>query len=319
MLKSRLALWIFLVGIAGFCAGSVFGQEYPAKPVRMVAQNPGGSGDTAARLMAPVLSAAWGHQVIVDNRTTIGAMETAVKAPPDGYTILITGSSFWVATLFQKNLPYDPVRDFTPVTMTHTQPNVLAVHSSLPVKSVKELIALAKARPGELNFAEGGAGSLGQVAGLLFNSMAEIKTVPISYKGTVPSVIAILSGEVQLTFAPPVVVFPHMKSGRLRGLAVTSAQPSALVPGLPPVAATVPGYLSVTAYSVWAPAKTPAAIVNRLNQEIGRYLRTAEAKEKFFNAGTEIMSCTPEELGNAMRSELTRLGKVLRDAGIHPE
>jgi tripartite-type tricarboxylate transporter receptor subunit TctC len=246
-------------------------------------------------------------------------MEAVVKAPPDGYTILIVGSSFWIATLFQKNLPYDPVRDFTPITMTHMQPNVMAVHASLPVKSVKELIALAKARPGELNFSEGGPGSTGQIAGLLFNSMAGTRTVPISYKGTSPTVTAILTGEVQLTFAPPVVVFPHIKSGRLKGLAVTSAEPSALVPGLPAVAATVPGYLSVTAFSVWAPAKTPATVVNRLNQEIGRYLRTAEAKDKFFSAGTETMPGTPEELGNAMKSELTRLGNVLRDAGIKPE
>ena len=319
MRRLRFVTAAFSAGVMVCGISTPLAQDYPSKAIRMVAQNPGGSGDTAARLIAPAISATLGQPVIVDNRTTIGAMETAAKAPPDGYTILIVGSSFWVATLFQKNLPYDPVRDFTPITMTHIQPNVLAAHSSLPVKSVSELIALAKARPGDLNFSEGGPGSTGQIAGLLFNSMAGIKTVPISYKGTAPTVTAILTGEVQLTFAPPVVVFPHIKSGRLRGLAVTSAEPSALVPGLPAVAATVPGYLSVTAFSTWAPAKTPAAIVNRLNQEIGRYLSTPEAKEKFFSAGTETRPGTPDQLSNAMKSELSRLGKVLKDAGIHPK
>jgi tripartite-type tricarboxylate transporter receptor subunit TctC len=319
MLIKRFVAWMFSIGMMVLGAGIVFGQKYPNKPIRIVASAAGGSGDFAARLIAQGLSGALSQQVVVDNRGGVIPGEIVSKAPPDGYTLLIDAASFWIGPLLQET-PYDPVKDFAPVTLTDSAPNVLVVNPSLPVKSVKELIALAKARPGELNYGSSSTGSTPHLAAELFNMMAGVKIVRVPFKGSGPAVISLLGGQVQLMFATAGSVAPHVKSGRLRALAVASLQPSALAPGLPTIAASgVPGYEAVAFEGMFAPAKTPVAIIDRLNQEIVRVLNRAEVKERFFNAGVETVGSTPEEFAAAIKSNVAKWGKLIKDAGIRDE
>jgi tripartite-type tricarboxylate transporter receptor subunit TctC len=215
-----------------------------------------------------------------------------------------------------QDAPYDPLRDFAPITLISRQPNVIVVYPGLPVKSIKDLIALAKAKPGELNYASTGTGSSSHLAAELFKSMAGVNIVRIPYKGSGLVINDLASGQVQLMFATAAASMPHIKSGRLRGIAVTSAQASELVPGLPAVAASLPGYESVSMHGVFAPAKTPGTVVTLLNREIVRFLRTTEAKERFANGGLEIVGSSPEQLSATMKAEMSRLGKVIKDAGI---
>jgi tripartite-type tricarboxylate transporter receptor subunit TctC len=238
------------------------------------------------------------------------------KAPPDGYTLLLTANLHWISPLFGKS-PYDPLKDFAPITMVASSPNILVVHPSLPVKTVKELIALAKARPGMLNYASTGPGSGSHLAGELLKYMAAINMVHVPYKGTGPGVIALLGGQIQIMFSSWPSVAPSMKSGRLRALAVSSGEPSALAPGLPTVAASgLPGYESVQMYAFFAPARIPAAIISRLNQEVVRALNRAEVKEKLLGAWVEPAGSSPEQLSATMKSEMTRMGKVIKDSGL---
>ena len=319
MLIKRFVEWMFSIGMMVLGAGIVFGQNYPNKPIRIVASAAGGSGDFAVRLIAQGLSGALSQQVVVDNRGGVIPGEIVSKAPPDGYTLLIDAASFWIGPLLQET-PYDPVKDFAPVTLTDSAPNVLVVNPSLPVKSVKELIALAKARPGELNYGSSSTGSTPHLAAELFNMMAGVKIVRVPFKGSGPAVISLLGGQVQLMFATAGSVAPHVKSGRLRALAVASLQPSALAPGLPTIAASgVPGYEAVAFEGMFAPAKTPVAIIDRLNQEIVRVLNRAEVKERFFNAGVETVGSTPEEFAAAIKSNVAKWGKLIKDAGIRDE
>ena len=319
MLIKRFVEWMFSIGMMVLGAGMVFGQNYPNKPIRIVASAAGGSGDFAARLIAQGLSGALSQQVVVDNRGGVIPGEIVSKAPPDGYTLLIDAASFWIGPLLQET-PYDPVKDFAPVTLTDSAPNVLVVNPSLPVKSVKELIALAKARPGELNYGSSSTGSSPHLAAELFNMMAGVKIVRVPFKGSGPAVISLLGGQVQLMFATAGSVAPHVKSGRLRALAVASLQPSALAPGLPTIAASgVPGYEAVAFEGMFAPAKTPVAIIDRLNQEIVRVLNRAEVKERFFNAGVETVGSTPEEFAAAIKSNVAKWGKLIKEAGIRDE
>ena len=298
------------------------GQDFPSKPIRIVASDAGGAGDLAARVIAQGLTASLGQPVIVDNRGGSGvvAAEYVAKAPPDGHTLLFYGSTIWVLPLLQAGLPYDPVRDYAPVTIVASAPNILVVYPQLPVKTVRDLIALAKARPGELNYSSGITGAATHLAAELFKSMARVNIVRVSYKGDAPAINDLLGGQVQLTFGTVSSVGQHLKSGRLRGLAVTSSQPSALMPALPTVAASgLPGYESGSIYGMYAPVKTPATIINRLNQEVARYVKTSEIRERFFNAGTETVGSTPDQLSATMKSEMTRLGKVIKEAGIRAE
>jgi len=309
-----------LGGITVLGTGTISGQDYPNKVVRIVTSEIGGGSDFGARVIGPGLATRLGQQMIVENRVAQIAIETVAKAPPDGYTLLFIGSPLWVLPFLRANLPYDPVRDFSPVSLTTTSSSTLVVHPSLPVKSVKELIALAKARPGELNFASGSAGSSTQLAGELFKSMAGINIVGIVYKSSGPALIDLLGGHIQLGFASAGPVSAHVKSGRLRALAVTSAQPSALAPGLPTVAASgLPGYESASRQGLFAPTGTPAAIVGRLNREIVQLLNQPDMKEKFFNSGVEAVGSTPEEFAAKIKSEIARLGKVIKDTGVRSE
>jgi tripartite-type tricarboxylate transporter receptor subunit TctC len=327
MLIPRFVAALVSVCVMMLSTGVAYGQDpstelrtgFPSKPIRIITPGAGSSADIASRLIAQGISGPLAQQVIVDNRPNgVIAADAVAKAPPDGYTLLLAGGSFTIGPLLQ-NTPFDPVRDFAPITLAVRAPNVLVVHPSLPIKSVKELIALAKARPGELNYASAGSGSSSQLAGELFKSMAGVNIAGVPYKSGTTLMIAVIGGEVQLMFGTGGSVAAHIKSGKLRALAVTSPQPSALTPGLPTVAATVPGYEADTTYGIFAPAKTPQAIVNRLNQEIVRLLKSAEAKERLFNSGLEVIASSPEQHAVAMKSEIARLGKVIKDAGIHAE
>jgi tripartite-type tricarboxylate transporter receptor subunit TctC len=267
-------------------------------------------------VIAQGISGPLGQQVIVENRPVIITVETVMKSPPDGYNLLVITNPFFVAPLLQ-DLRYDAVTDFAPVTMVSREQNLLVVHPSLPVKSVRELIALAKARPGALNYGSGSTGSSTHLAGELFKFMANVNIVRVPYKGGGQAVIDLLGGHVQLMFATAPSVAPQVKSGRLRALAVTGTRRSALLPDLPTVAASgLPGYELVGLDGVFAPAKTPAAVINRLNLEMMRYLRSPDAKEKFLAAGTEPTPSTPEELTAAMKADIAKLSKLIKSAGI---
>lgn len=281
----------------------------------------GNSVDFAARVVAQAMSSNLGRQVIVENRGSGPVLGQAVaKAPPDGYTVLFYGSTTWMMPLVQSNAGYDPVNDFAPITIVANSPNVLVVHPSLPVKSVRELILLAKARPGELNYASSASGASNHLAAELFKFMAGINIVQIPYKDGSRASIDLMSGQVQMTFGNAGFSIPHVRAGRLRALAVTSAQPSLLVPDVPTVAASgLPGYEWGSMFVMFAPAKTPEAIVNRLNQETVRVLKQADVKEAFFKAGTEAVGSTPQQLDATMKSEIARLAKLIKHAGIRAD
>ena len=317
MLLSRFAVGMFSVGLMLPGAGRVLGQDFPNKPVRIVTSVAGGGNDFAARLIAPGLATRLGQPVIVDNKgSTLLSTDISAKALPDGYTLHVNGALLWIYPMLQK-APYDAIRDFSPVALISTEPSLVAVHPSVAVNSIKELIALAKARPGVLNYGSTAAGGATHLAVELFKSMAGVNIVNVPYKGSGPAITALLSGEVQLLIFDVGLLLPHAKSGKLRALAVTSAEPSALVPGLPTVAASgLPGYEKVGMTGIWAPAKTPAAVINRLNQEIVRVLGQPEVKERVTNAGADIVASSPEQFAATIRSDMARMGKVIQDAEI---
>jgi tripartite-type tricarboxylate transporter receptor subunit TctC len=292
-------------------------QSYPVKPLRIITAAAGGGSDFATRLIATPLGAALGQQVIVDNRGVIAA-DIAAKAPPDGYTLLLSGPTLWLLPFMRDNVPSD-VSDFTGITMATQTANILVVHPTLPAKSVRELIALARARPGQLNFATSGTGNSVHIAGELFKSMTGTDIVRVNYKGASQALTDLASGQTQLMFAVPGSVLPHVKSGRLRALAVTSAKPTPLAPGLPTVAEALPGYESVSYLAIFAPVGTPAPIITRLNQEIVRVLNRPEVKDKFLAAGIETVGSTPEALAALVKAETARMGKVIKAAGIRAD
>ena len=320
MLMPRRVACLFLTGLALAGAGAVFGQTYPTKPVRVITAGVGGGNDVSARLVAQGLTAGLGQQAIVDNRASgIVTAEAVAKAAPDGYTVLVYGSTIWITPLLQST-PYDPVTDFAAITSVASSPHVIVVHPSLPVKSLPDLIALARAKPGQLNDASLGTGTATHLAAELFKSMAKVNIVRIPYKSAATQITDLLGGQVQLTFSTTGAVTPHINSGRLRALAVTSAKPSTLAPGLPTVAASgVPGFEAGAFYVMFAPSRTPAAIIARLNQEVVRFLNHADTREKFFSAGLEVGSSTPEELAAKMKFEMARLGKLIKEVGIRME
>jgi tripartite-type tricarboxylate transporter receptor subunit TctC len=316
MLKPYFVVCMISVGLAALGVGTAASQEYPNKPIRIVTSPAGGGNDFVARLIARAISGPLGQQVIVDNRPTVLIADIVAKAAPDGYTLLVTGSAHWIGPLLDKT-SYHPIKDFATITLVDRAPSILVVHPSMPVRSVQQLIALAKSRPGELNFAVGGPGSSNFTGAILFNYMAGVNMVRIPYKGTGPAMTAVISGEVHTMLASAGGAAPHMKSGRLRALAVGSLEPSPLAPGLPTISsAGLPGFISEALHALYAPARTPPVIVARLNQEVARYLQSAEAKDIFLKAGTEPSPGTPEELTALMKSEIERVAKALRAAGI---
>ena len=313
-MKTRLPVCLLTAALATQAAVPAHAQNYPVKSIRIVTSPAGGGNDFPARLIARALTGPLGQQIVVDNRATILIADIVAKAPPDGYTLLVTGSAHWIGPLLNK-VTYDPIRDFAPITLIDRAPSVLVVHPSMPLKSVRQLIALGKARPGEMNFSVGGPGSSGYLGALLFNHMAGVKIVSVPYKGTAPALAAVMSGEVHAMFGSAGSVAPHVASGRLRALAVGSAQRSRLAPGLTTVAeAGLPGFLSEALHALFAPAGTPAAAVALLNREVGNYLRSPEAQGIFFKAGIEPSPGTPEAFTAIMKSEVARIGAVLKAA-----
>jgi len=301
-------------------SSAVSGAAYPAKSIRVIVGFPPGSGaDITARVIGAKAGEALAQQVIVDNRPGAAsniAAELAAKAPADGYTLFIgTVANTINATLYPR-LPFDFARDFAPVALTTAAPNVLVVHTSVPAKSVKELIALAKSRPGQLNYASAGTGTAPHLSGELFNAMAGIRMVHIPYKGSPPAVTDLLAGEVALMFSPSSTVLPHVKSGRLRALAVTTAARLPSLPELPTVAESgLKGYETITWFGFVAPAKTPQTIVARLNAEIVKVLALPEVRNPFAIQGIEVIGGTPEQFASYIRDEITKWAKVIRLSG----
>ena len=289
----------------------------------VVPSSAGGGTDIVARIITPKLSERLGQQVVVDNRPGAGTMiggEVAAKSPPDGYTLFMGLSTLAINPAIYKKVPYDALRDFAPITQTVSAPNILVVHPSLPVKTVKELIAFARARPGQLNFASAGVGTNPHFSMELFLSMAKLKMVHIPYKGSAPAIIDLLAGHVGVMTATMLTGIPHVRSGRLRALGITGAQRSAAVPEIPTVAETgLPGYEAVQWYGLLAPAQTPRDIIAKLHGEMAGILRLPEIRQKFAGDGADAVGSTPEEFGRFIRSETEKWAKVVRDAGIKPE
>ncbi len=305
--------FLSLIAVAGI-AGA---QEFPSKTIRFVTTAPGSSSDFTVRIIAQGISGPLGQPVIVDNRATAGiSAELVAKSAPDGYTLLYGGGGIWIETLLRKT-GYDMVRDFAPVILVSSSPAVLVVHPSMPVKSVKELIALAKARPGELNYPTSAIGGASHLSSELLKAMAGINIVQIPYKGTAPAIAALLGGQVHLQFEGGASLTPYLKSGRLRPLAVTTLQPSVLFPDLPTVESSgLPGFESTQMNVVFSAIRTPDANIRRLNQEMVRFLNRPEAKEKLLAAGVELVASSQEELGAKMKTDMAKWGKLIKDLGI---
>jgi len=304
-------------------AAPVASQVFPNKPLRIVTAEVGAGADIIARLIAQGLTINLGQQVLVENRggSVIIPVESVVKAAPDGYSLLLHGSTVWLLPFLQQNVPYDPVRDLSPVTLVANSPNILVVHPSLPVKSVRALIAFAKSSPGELNYGSSTVGSSSHLAGALFNIMAGVNLVRIPFKGTGPAMIDMIGGgQVHVMFPNATGVMPHVRSGKLRSLAVTSAQPSALAPGLPTIAAAgLPGYDAQTMYEVFAPARMPSTILDRLNREIVRVLNNPDVKNRFFGVGLEVVGSSVQELAATIKTDMAKMGQVIKAAGIRAD
>jgi len=315
MRSLRLVAELLSVAIMVLCAAAGRAQDhYPSRIVRIVTAAPGSNNDWGARLLGDEISPSLGHRVIVENRGGLAA-EVVAKAQPDGYTVLFYGPAAWTLQLF-RGVGYDPVRDLAPVTLAMSSPIVLVVHPSLPVKSVKELIALARARPGDLNYASGTIGATPFIAGELFNYMAKVKIERVPYSGTGPSVIGLLGGEVEIMFPGAGSVWHFVQQNRLRALGVASAKPSALTPGLQPVALAVPGYEATSNIAFFVPAKTPAAIVSRLHRELVLALGKADVKERLLKGGVEAVGSSPEELGAYVKADIAKIEILMRNAGI---
>jgi tripartite-type tricarboxylate transporter receptor subunit TctC len=316
-------LWRSAVVLGTSCvlAGSASAQDFPLRPLRLVASEAGGGGDFAARLIAQGLAGIFGRPVVVENHGGgVIAGELVARAPADGHTLLLYGNTFWLLPLMRRTVPYDPLRDFAPVSLAARATNILVVQPSLPAKSVAELVALAKASPGTLNYGSAAAGTANHLAGELFKSMAGIDLVRVPYRGTASVLNALLSGQVQLMFANSATVAPQMRAGRLRALAVTSLERSLLFPDLPTMAASgLPGFESVSLHGVFAPANTPASLVNLLNGAIVRVLARNDVREQFLASGVETVAGPPADLTAAMKNEIARMGKVIRSAGIRDE
>ena len=313
MMLTRGAVSILLAGM--LVAPAVFAQDkYPSKVIRVVTATPGSNHDWGARTVAQELTPRIGQRVIVENRGSIAVDVVARDAPPDGYTLLFYGAYAWLQPVLAK-VPWDPVEDLAPITLAISSPNVLVVHPSLPVKSVKELIALAKARPGALNYSAGGGGSTPHIAAELFNYMANVIIVRVHYKGSGPSMMGLFVGEVQLMFAALGPIMPHVKSGKVRAVAVTTPKRTPLAPDLPAVGEFLPGYASEAAIGFFAPKKTPASIIRLLNHEILQALKATDP-QLVFNAGVEVIGSTPEEFARFIKSDMARTGEMIKSGSF---
>lgn len=299
-------------------------QQYPQRAIRMVVGFPaGGPTDIVSRLMAPKMAEALGQQVIVDNRGGAGGMiatEQVAKAAPDGYTILMgTIGGIAVAMSLNPNRGYDTLRDLAPITQSVTVTSILVTHPSVPAKNVKELLALARAKPGSLNYGTSGNGTITHLAGELLKYMGKVSITHVPYKGGSPALTALVSGEVDLTYENSLIITPHIKSGRVKALAVTGAKRSALFPDLPTIAETLPGYSASGWYGLLAPAAVPKPIIARLHAEAVKALRVPDVIEKLSSQGAEPVGNTPEEFTAFVRSEIEKWAKLVKAANMRTD
>ena len=306
---------------AALVASSAPAQSYPVKPVRLIVPYPPGGGtDIMSRAIAARLAERWNQQVVVDNRgggSTIIGTELAARAPADGYTLLSTAPSFVINPATRPRLPYDTLKDFAPITQAASQPYVLVLHPKVPAQNVKEFIALAKARPGALNFGSTGVGSGSHLAGELFAVMSQTKLTHIAYKGMGPALTDLLGGQTQFVFAAIVPVSPHVRGGRLRALGVTGPRRSAVMPELPTIAESgVQGYQATSWLGLLAPAGVPSAITSRINADVIVLLNNAELRERLAGDGAEPVGTSSREFEAFLREEIAKWGKVIRAAGI---
>lgn len=301
-------------------AGVAFAQTYPSKPIRWMLGFPaGGTSDILARAIGIKLTEAWEQQVIIDNRagaSGIIANELASKAAPDGYTLLLISSTYANLISMGKKLPYDPEQDLVPVTLLASLPNILSTHPSLPVKTVKDLIALAKARPGQINYGTGGTGTGPHLGTELFRLTTDINIVHVPYKGTPPAVTDLLAGRLQMMFALSAVAMPHVKAGKLRSIAVSGSKRLPELPDVPTVAETVPGYAATTWYGLLVPRGTPKPIIDKLNGEFNRILAMKDIIERLATAGFQTEGGSPEEFTRYMKAEIVKWSKVIKAANI---
>jgi len=317
----RFLSTLLVIGACALSGPLATAQPFPSKPIRMVApSSPGGPVDVIARVLAPGMTETLGQQVVVENRAgaagLIGA-ELVAKAPADGYTVLLGFSGpLAIVPNLNEATPYDPVRDFAPVSLAASAPYALLVHPAVPARSVKELVALAKARPGKLNYASGGNGTGIHMAGELFNLTAGVRILHVPYKGAGPGMAALMSGETDMMFNGLSPAIPQMKSGRLRGLAVGGEKRSPLMPELPTVAESGLKFNTTGWYGILAPRGTPQPVVAKLQGELARALGTAAVKEQLTKMGVEGIGSTPEQFGSLIREEMEKWGKVIKAAGL---
>ena len=313
----------FVVFVLVFFTSVSFSQTYPSKPLRLIIPfPPGGSNDIVGRMAAHQLGERLGQQVVVDNRGgaggTIGS-EVASKAAPDGYTLLLVSVAHAFNPAVYKKLPYDPEKAFAPVGIIGSGPVALAVHPSLPVNSVQELIALVRAKPGQLNYATAGIGSFQHLASELFKLQAQLNMVHIPYKGGGPSMMDVIAGQAHLTMASLIQVLPHAKSGKLKVLGTSGTKRSAVLPEVPTIAEALPGYDATNWWGIVAPAATPAAILDRLGLELSVVVSSSETRKRLETEGAEILRMTGAEFGRFISSEMSKWGKVVKEAGITAE
>ncbi len=313
-----------LMASLAMSAQYAFAQTYPNRTIRLVVpSSPGGGTDIIGRIVAHKLTELLGQQVVVDNRAGAGTIignEAVAKAAPDGYTLLMGLSTLAINPSMYAKLPYDALRDFAPVSQAVSSPNILTVHPSVPAKTVREFVALARARPGSLTFGSAGMGTSPHLSGELLKTLAKIDIVHVPYKGSGMSIISQLAGEIAANFPSVPTAMPYIKANRLRGLGVTTVKRTAALPDVPSIAeAGVPGYEATQWFGVLAPAGTPRAIVDRLHQEMMRVLRSADVKERIVAEGMEIVAGTPEEFAAYIKSETGKWSKVIKSAGIKPQ
>ncbi len=309
-----------VIAALGLASGMAQAQTYPIKPIRLVAPfSPGGSTDILARLVAQKLTEAWGQQVNVDNRAGGGSVigtDIVAKSAPDGYTLVMTSTSTATAPSLVRKLPYDTLRDLAPVIQLVSTPNALVVHPSLPVTSVRELIALARARPDQIAFGSGGNGTSTHLGGEILRLMANVRMTHVPFKGTAPSITSLLSGDVSWVFSAILPALPLIKAGRLRAIAVSGAKPTSALPGVPPVGETLAGFDTSPWTGVAVQGATPKDIITRLNQEIARGYAVPEVRERLLREGNDVVLNTPEQFDAFFRGEMDKWAKVIKAAGI---
>lgn len=296
-------------------SATALGQSYPSRPIRIVTGEAGGASELGARVMAPTLAKILAQPVVIENRPSALSIDVVAKAAPDGYTFLVGPNSIWIEPLLRKT-SWDALQDFSAISLLTASPNIIVVHASVPANTVKELIDWIKANPGKVNYGSSGNGTSTHLAGELFKQMGGLDLVRIPYKGGAANMVALLRNEVQVSFSTGGTVTQHLKSGKLKALAVASARPSPLMAGVPTASESgLPGFESGTLSAMLAPAKTPDAFVQRMSSEVSQFLKTPAIREQLLKAGVEAVGSSPEELVVIMKAEIARWGKVAQQIG----